>query len=218
MSLQISPEAKARIEAITGRYPNRQAALLPALHIVQTELGHLSTEAQALVAAQLGVPATLVREVVSFYEMFHEHPEGQFHFEVCTAFSCHLVGADALVDHCKKKLGIAVGHHTEDGVFSLMEAECLASCGSGPMMRVGDDYYEQLTTDGVDALIEKFRAIAPSLNGHHYEKAKDGTMHVGPVKGFMPKLLPPTPAPAPALATKQGDTTEATAPPSLAKA
>lgn len=194
MSLQLSADSKARIEAITGRYPNRQAALLPALHVAQGQFGHLSPEVQGLVAQILGVPTTLVREVVTFYEMYHEHPEGQFHLEICTAFSCHLLGADGLTKHCKKKLGIEVGHHTEDGVFSLMEAECLASCGSGPMMRVGDDYYEHLTPAALDHLIEKFRGMAPALKGAHYEHGKDGP-HTGPVKGFAPKLLPTTPMP-----------------------
>lgn len=213
MSLQLSADSKARIEAITGRYPNRQAALLPTLHIAQHQFGHLSVEVQALVAEALGVPATLVREVVSFYEMFHEHPEGQFHLEICTNFSCHLLGADALTRHCKKKLGVEVGHHTADGMFSLMEAECLASCGSGPMMRVGDDYYEHLTTDALDAVIDRFRAMAPSLQGKHYEHGKEGP-HVGPVKGFVPKLLPITPMPE---APKPATAAPATAAPSLAK-
>lgn len=195
MSLQLSAESKARIEAITGRYPNRQAALLPSLHIAQHQFGHLSPEVQSLVATALGVPTTLVREVVTFYEMFHEHPEGQFHLEICTAFSCHLMGADALTKHCKKRLGVEVGHHTADGMFSLMEAECLASCGSGPVMKVGEDYYEHLTPEALDALLEELKKQAPALAGKHYEHAKGGP-HVGPVKGFAPKLLPITPMPA----------------------
>ncbi len=204
MSLQLSADSKAQIEAITGRYPNRQAALLPSLHVAQHQFGHLSPEVQALVAQVLGVPTTLVREVVTFYEMYHEHPEGQFHLEICTAFSCHLMGADGLTKHCKKKLGIEVGHHTEDGVFSLMEAECLASCGSGPMMRVGDDYYEHLTPESLDHLIDKFRGMAPGLKGQHYEHGKDGP-HVGAVRGFVPKLLPVTPMPAVAKTEAKAD-------------
>src|SRR5262245_19477391 len=132
MSLQFSPEAKARIDAIVRRYPQRQAALLPVLHIAQREFGHVSIEVQGLVASTLDVPPVLVHEVVTFYEMFHQHTEGQFHLEICTNISCHLAGADALVDHCKRRLGIEVGHQTADGMFGLMEAECLASCGSGP--------------------------------------------------------------------------------------
>jgi len=183
--VEYTPEAKARFDAIVARYPRRQAALLPVLHLTQRELGHLSTEAQLLVARTLDVPPTLVREVVTFYEMFHEEPEGQFHLEVCTNISCHLLGGDALLEHFKKKLAIECGHHTEDGLFSLMESECLASCGSGPMMRVGLDYYEHLTPEAGDFLITKFRLIAPKLQGKHYEHA-EGEPHVGAVPGFEP--------------------------------
>src|SRR5688572_27533925 len=131
MSLELSTEVKARIEKIAARYPRRQAALLPVLHLVQHEYGYLSVDVQAAVATILDVPPTQVHEVTTFYEMYHQHPEGQFHLELCTNISCHLAGADALVAHVKKSLGVEVGHQTEDGAFSLMEAECLASCGSG---------------------------------------------------------------------------------------
>lgn len=183
MALELKGEVKARIETIAARYPRRQAALLPVLHLVQHEYGYLSPEVQMAVAVALDVPPTLVHEVTTFYEMYHQHPEGQFHLELCTNISCHLAGADQLVAHVKKELGIDVGHQTEDGAFSLMEAECLASCGSGPMMRVGDDYYEYLTIPACDALIKKFREAAPSLSGKHYEHGPSGP-HVGPLKGF----------------------------------
>lgn len=201
MPLELSSETKARIQGILARYPNQQAALLPVLHLVQHEHGYLSHELQAVVAKTLGVPATLVREVVTFYEMFHEHPEGQFHLEVCTNIACHLTGGDEVLTHLKKKLGIDVGHQTEDGMFSLMEAECLASCGSGPVIRCGRDYYEHLTIPAVDALLARFKAEAPKLHGHHYDMGPDGP-HVGPVKGFEPpKPSVGTPVPAPVAAT-----------------
>lgn len=197
MALELKSEVKAKIDKLAARYPRRQAALLPVLHLVQHEYGYLSPEVQMAVAVALDVPPTLVHEVTTFYEMYHQHPEGQFHLELCTNISCHLLGADQLVAHVKKELKIEVGHQTEDGVFSLMETECLASCGSGPMMRVGDDYYEYLTIPACDALIKKFREAAPSLAGKHYEHAPSGP-HVGAVKGFEAPLvsLPTTSAPA----------------------
>jgi NADH-quinone oxidoreductase subunit E len=185
MPLELSPELKARIQGLAGRYPHRQAALLMVLHLVQDELGHLSIDAQAAVAHELDVPPTLVHEVTTFYEMYHEHPEGQFHLELCTNISCHLAGADPLMEHMKKSLGIEVGHQTEDGRFSLMDAECLASCGSGPVVKVGLDYYEYMTPSAVDALIERFKQEAPGLNGKHYICARSGP-HTGPLKGFEP--------------------------------
>lgn len=140
-----------------------------------------------LVAKTLEVAPARVHEVVTFYEMYHEHPEGQFHLEFCTNISCFLLGGKELLAHAKDRLGIEVGHHTEDGIFSLMETECLASCGSGPMMKVGEDYYEYLTPEAVDGLIDGFRKQAKSLNGRPYVCAEGGP-HTGPVPGFEPKL------------------------------
>jgi NADH-quinone oxidoreductase E subunit len=173
-----------RIEAIVARYPSPAAALLPVLHLAQDKFGHLAPPVQLLVAEVLGLPAARVHEVVTFYEMYHEHPEGKFHLEVCTNIACHLLGADAILEHLGRRLGIRPGQVTEDGTFSLMEAECLASCGSGVCMKVGLDYYEQLTLPAVDALLEQLRAIAPRVQGHYAHAEPEP--HVGPVEGFEP--------------------------------
>lgn len=168
------------------RYPNPAAALLPVLHHAQDRFGHLGSEVQLLVAGVLDVPPARVREVVTFYEMYHEHPEGQFHLEVCTNIACHLLGGDLILDHLKDRLGIVPGQVTKDGVFSLMEAECLASCGSGVCMKVGLDYYEQLTVPAVDALLDRFRSEAAQLEGQPYRHAVPEP-HVGPVQGHEPQ-------------------------------
>jgi NADH-quinone oxidoreductase subunit E len=200
MALEFSDRERREIAALVERYPEGKqgAALLPVLHLAQARFGHLSSEVQLLVANTLGVHPARVHEVVTFYEMYHEHPEGQFHLEVCTNISCHLCGGDAILDHLKHRLGIRPGQVTEDGLFSLMEAECLASCGSGPMMKVGLDYYEFLTIEAVDQLLGRFREIAPRLEGKAYERAPEGP-HVGPVPGCEPVLpsigAAPTPAP-----------------------
>ena len=194
--MEFSAEAKARFDAIVAKYPHREAALLPVLHLAQAEFGHLSLEVQVLVATTLGVPPVRVREVTTFYEMYHEHAEGQFHLELCTNIACHLAGADTVLEHATKKLGCRIGHQTEDGVFGLMEAECLASCGSGPALRVGLDYYEHVTPDALDFLISKFRRLAPSLDGKNYSCQESGP-HVGPVAGYEPPkpvVHPPAPA------------------------
>ena len=185
MGLQFSESASKELDAIVAKYPQKEAALLPALHLAQHEFNHLSIEVQALVAKTLGIPPVRVHEVTTFYEMFHQHAEGQFHLEICTNISCHLAGADCLMTHAKKKLGIEVGHQTEDGVFGLMEAECLASCGSGPMLRVGKDYYEHVTTEAFDKLVVDFKTLAPSLAGKNYFQGDTGP-HTGSVPGFEP--------------------------------
>ena len=185
MGLQFSESASKELDAIVAKYPRKEAALLPALHLAQKEFNHLSLEVQALVAKSLEISPVRVHEVTTFYEMYHQHAEGQFHLEICTNISCHLAGADCLMSHAKKSLGINIGHQTEDGVFGLMEAECLASCGSGPMLRVGKDYYEHVTTDAFDKLVKDFRELAPSLNGKNYYERESGP-HTGPVPGFEP--------------------------------
>lgn len=200
MPLELSSEVKARIQQIVARYPNSQAALLPTLHLLQRELGCLSIEAQEAVATILGVPPTLVHEVTTFYEMFHEHREGQFHFEFCTNIACHLAGADQLLGHVQKKLCVGLGHQTEDGLFSIMEAECLASCGSGPTLKVGMDYYEYLSIPAVDALLARFREMAPELAGRAYVHGPEGP-HVGAVSGFEPSQPVDVPEAATATAT-----------------
>ncbi len=190
MPFELTDEEKTRIEEICAQYPQRGAAVLPVLHLVQDRLGHLPTEAQLAVARALDIPPTRVKEVVTFYEMFHEAPEGRFHIELCTNISCHLAGARELMAHIEDRLGIQVGQKTEDGVFSLMEAECLASCGSGPVAKVGVDYYEYLTPEAVDGLIERLRALAPAYEDRVYVCA-EGQPHVGPVPGFVPMPAPP---------------------------
>ncbi len=203
MAFELTAEENTQIEAISARYPTRAAALLPVLHLVQNRLGHLPPEAQLAVARALDVPPTRVKEVVSFYEMFHEHPEGRFHIELCTNISCHLAGAHELLAHAEQRLGIQVGQTTEDGLFSLMEAECLASCGSGPVIKVGVDYYEYLTPEAVDGLIDRFRGMADEYEGKVYEGAP-GQPHVGPVPGHTP---PPAAVPAPS--DRDADRTDA---------
>lgn len=187
MGAEFDAQDQAEIDAICARYPRRPAALLPVLHYAQDKFGHLDRGVQLAVARALDVSPPRVREVVTFYEMFHEHAEGQFHLEVCTNISCHLTGGDRILDHLRGKLGIACGHRTDDGMFSLMEAECLASCGSGPVMKVGLDYYEFLTVEAVDALLERFRVKSREMNGRPYLH-QDGEPHVGPVRGFEPRL------------------------------
>jgi NADH-quinone oxidoreductase subunit E len=101
-----------------------------------------------------------VYEVVTFYTLFNQKPVGKYHLQVCKTLSCALVGAGQLISHLENKLGIKVGETTEDGLFTLKTVECLASCGTSPMMQVNDAYYENLNGEKVDALLEELRAKA----------------------------------------------------------
>jgi NADH-quinone oxidoreductase E subunit len=154
----LSETSKAEIRKIRQEYPDAQSAMLPALNLAQRDYGGWLPE-QALdeVAAVMGLPATYVASVASFYTMLNRKPVGQHLIQVCTNLSCSLMGAEHLLDYLGGKLGIGVGETTEDGKFSLMEVECLGSCGTAPMMQVDDRYYENLTQDKIDEILNTLR-------------------------------------------------------------
>lgn len=155
MSVQFSPTAQAKFEKIVGRYPVRRAAIMPTLWLAQEEFGYLSLETMEYVAGLLGLSPAFVASVASFYTMYYKKPMGRHHVQVCRNLSCSLVGADRIIDCLRKRLGIEVGETTADGRFSLSEVECLASCGTAPMMQVNDDYWENLTPESTLELIDR---------------------------------------------------------------
>lgn len=156
MAVEFSPAALKKFEETVSRYPKPEAAMLPVLYLAQEEFGHLSHEAIAYIANLMGQPPARVHGVVSFYTMFNVKPVGRYHIQVCRTLSCALRGAEKVTGFIKKTLGIEVGQTTADGKFTLSEVECLASCGTAPMMQINDDYYENLTE-------EKVREILGSL-------------------------------------------------------
>ncbi len=154
----LSAESRAEIEKIRDEYPDPQSALLPALHLAQKEYGGwLPDEALAEVAELLALPLTQVTSTASFYTMFHRRPVGKHLIQVCTNISCSLLGAEHLLDHISRKLGIAVGETTPDGRFTLLEVECLGSCGTAPAMQVDEALYDQLTTERIDEILGDLR-------------------------------------------------------------
>ncbi len=157
MALEFSPETWRRFEELVGRYPKKEAALIPVLSMAQKEFGYLSLEAMEYVAKIMELPAARVYSVVSFYTMLNMKPVGKYHIQVCRTLPCALMGAERMTARLKKKLGIQVGETTSDGNFTLTEVECLASCGTGPMMQVNEDYYENLTEAKVDDVLESLK-------------------------------------------------------------
>ena len=155
---QFSEARLAEISALIKRYPAVQSALLPVLHMAQTDFGYLSMEVQYLVAATLGIRIMAVREVVTFYTMFREKPCGKYLLEVCTSSGCQLNGADALVADMCAKLGIKVGQTTADDMFTVMEVECAGACGGAPIVQVNNVYHERATADSMDKVIADARA------------------------------------------------------------
>jgi len=143
----------AEIEEILSRYPVRRSALLPLLNLAQREEGYVSEAVMKEIAAILRLTPPQVYEVVTFYTLLNLKPIGTFHIQVCKSLMCALVGSDALLGWLQARLGIRPGETTPDRLFTLSTVECLASCGTGPMMQVNDDYYERLTEEKVDLIL-----------------------------------------------------------------
>lgn len=157
-SERLSDHLRAEINDWLERYPHdqSQSAVLAALRAAQHEHGYLSTELMDAVADCLGMPAIAVYEVASFYSMFALEPVGRHTIAVCTNVSCMLCGADDLVAYIEAKLGIKTGESTPEGKFYLKrEEECLAACCGAPMMQVNHVYYEHLTPEKVDEILDK---------------------------------------------------------------
>lgn len=154
-SSKLSGETQSRIREEMARYPSGEAALLPALYIVQDELGYVPEDTFDVIAGILEIPVSKVAGVATFYTMFNTKPVGTYLLQICTSISCYLNGSDELFGHISKKLGINAGETTPDGRFTLMKVECLASCGTAPMLQINDDYHENMTIEKVDELLDR---------------------------------------------------------------
>ena len=155
----LKPEIKAAIQKLLQRYPERQAALLPTLHLVQKDLGYLSDETQALVATELDLPIAAVSEVVTFYTMFYSKPIGKHHVMVCHNLSCALMGAEKLLKHLEARLSVKahthLGETTADQRFTLTRVECLGACGEAPLVQINERYYTHLTIEKLDKILDE---------------------------------------------------------------
>ena len=154
-------EEQATVQELFGRYPTKRAAILPILWMAQRKWSWLSYDVIALVASTVELPKSEVLAVASFYTMLKKQPTGKYTIQVCHTLSCALRGADPIVHHLEKALGIGVGETTADGMFTLQRVECLASCGSAPMMQIDDDFYELLTPAKVDEILAAFKSQKP---------------------------------------------------------
>jgi NADH-quinone oxidoreductase E subunit len=144
-----------KLDELKKRYPTTKALTLHALWMAQEQFGWISTDTMKYVANLLGVPFGHIYGVVSFYTMFNMKPVGKHHLQVCTNVSCQLRGAEKLLDHVCKNLNVKVGETTPDKKFTVTQVECLGSCGTAPMMQVNDEYYENLSLEGVDRLLNE---------------------------------------------------------------
>ena len=155
MSMAFSEETRAAFERMLIRYPTREAAILPTLYLAQREFGYLSDEAIVVVADLLGFTPARIEGVATFYTMYNRKPVGKYHLQICRNISCSLLGAEHLIEHVSRKLGIRPGETTPDGKFTLSRVECLGSCGTAPVLQLNDDYHEDLNEEKIDALLDR---------------------------------------------------------------
>ena len=162
--MEFTETEKNEISLLRTRYPDSRSLTLPIMWMLQKREGYISDEAVYLIAQELDIPPIWVEEVRSWYSMFSQEKEGKYVLEVCNNISCSLLGSQEIIDHICEKLNIKVGETTKDGMFTLKIAECLGSCGTGPMMQVDDNYYEMLDTQKVDKILADLR------NGKEHEQ------------------------------------------------
>ena len=157
MSFALTPERDRELDEILTRYPTRMAACIPALHLCQDQNGWVSEDVILWVANRLDLPPAHVKGVVTFYTLFNQKKVGKHQLWVCRTLPCALRGAGDLLAHCEKKLGIHAGETTPDGKVTLRTAECLASCGTAPMIQVDKTYHENLTIPQVDQILDRLQ-------------------------------------------------------------
>ncbi len=146
---------EARIAELLTRYPTRRAALLPVLWLCQERYGWLSAGVIEAVAVRLGESPAFVEGVVTFYTMYYTKPPARYVLQVCETLSCAVCGGRELVEHLERRLGIRPGEKTTDGRFQLVGVQCLGACGGAPVIQINDDYHENLTPAGLDAVLDE---------------------------------------------------------------
>jgi len=153
----LSDKARRDIQDLKSTFETNQSALIPALHRAQADQGWLSEETQAEVAQLLDLSLQTVAGVVSFYTMFHQKPVGKYLLQVCRNLSCSMLGGQTLRRKLEERLGIEEGETTPDGRFTLVEVECLGSCGTAPVVMVNDRYFEGVKPDDVEKLLAELQ-------------------------------------------------------------
>ena len=153
----ISDSAKKQIDSWIEKYPQGKptSAVMEALKLVQAENGNqLTSEAIQAVADYLDMPAIAAAEVATFYENYNHKPVGKHIIRFCHNISCMLNGADDLITHLETKLGVKTGEVTKDGLISMKKVECLGACVGAPMFQIDDQYYEHLTAEKIDDIVD----------------------------------------------------------------
>lgn len=173
--MQLPAQLEAKFQTFVSRYPVKRSALIPMMLYAQDEYGHLSNEILEEIARRLDLNMTEVTETLGYYSMLRRHPAGKYHVQICTNISCQLRGGYQILEHVEKRLGIKNRQTTANGIFSLEEVECMGACSGAPAMQVNYDFYEDLTTEKVDAILDQFAAgkrpaPVPVISGALHER------------------------------------------------
>jgi NADH-quinone oxidoreductase subunit E len=158
--MKFSAEFETRFAEMVTHYPTKRSALVPTLLYAQDEVGYLSDEVIAELAGRLDLTELEVRNVISYYSMLTIKPRGKFNVQVCTNISCLVRGAEEILQHCAKKLGVGHKGTTADGLFTLEEVECIGACSWAPAAQVNYDFHENLTPEKIDKVLEEYRTKA----------------------------------------------------------
>lgn len=146
-----------KIQALMSKYPRKRSALIPSLLMAQKEAGYISTELMLEMARIFELSPNEVHEVVSFYSMLYNKPMGKYVIQVCTNISCQLCNAEEIAAHLVRRLGIQFGQTSADMKYTLVEVECLGSCGTSPVIQINEDYYENLTPEKLDTILDSLQ-------------------------------------------------------------
>ncbi|MBI4026488.1 MAG: NAD(P)H-dependent oxidoreductase subunit E [Verrucomicrobia bacterium] len=146
----------AQVAEILTRYPvSKRSAAMPVLHLIQDTYGHISNEAIEWAAGKLELQPVHLLELVTFYPMFLQKPVGRYHIKVCRTLSCALNGGETVCEHFLEKLKVGLDETTSDGKFTVSHVECIASCGTAPVVQVNDDLYEGVTPQSADEILDR---------------------------------------------------------------
>lgn len=154
MSFVFSKENLERIEALKSRYPSPKALSLPCLWMAQYQEGYISLDAIEVIGEVIDMPPMELYRVATFYTMFNLEPVGKYHIQLCKTLSCALRGKAQILAQLSNRLGIKPGESSQDGKYTLSQVECLGSCGTAPVMQINDRYYENLTPEKIDTILE----------------------------------------------------------------
>jgi NADH-quinone oxidoreductase E subunit len=182
---RLTPANVALARDVIGRYPSSRSATIPLLHLAQAQDGHVTEDAMAHIAELVGSTPAEVLGVATFYEMFKEEPVGRYLVGVCTNLSCMILGADEILEHVERALDVPAGGTTPDGLFTVEEMQCLAACGGAPCIQVNYRYFERVTAEVVDTVLDDLRQGRPPLG------------QVVPDHGTLSRVTLPVPATAP---------------------